>query len=129
MALFSKTKKTVQKEAPVIKKAVVKAPVVASGKISVPVDVSAVLVRPHITEKATDGIAKGVYVFDIDPRATKLSVRSAIVKTYAVTPRAVRIVNKKAKAVRNARTGRKGKTSGSKKAYVYLKKGETITVM
>lgn len=129
MALFSKTKKTTQKETPVVKKAVVKAPVVVSEKISVPLDISAVLVRPHITEKATDGIEKGVYVFDIDPRATKLSVRSAIVKTYAVTPRAVRIVNKKAKAVRNARTGRKGRTSGSKKAYVYLKKGETITVM
>jgi len=129
MALFSKTKKITKKETPAKKEVSAAAVVAVSEKVHAPLDVSAVLVRPHITEKATDGIEKGVYVFDIDPRATKLSVRSAIVKTYAVTPRAVRIVNKKAKAVRNARTGRKGRTSGSKKAYVYLKKGETITVM
>jgi ribosomal protein L23 len=47
---------------------------------------------------------------------------------YNVKPRMVHIVNIRPKAVRNARTGKSGMKSGGKKAYVYLAKGETITI-
>jgi ribosomal protein L23 len=102
---------------------------VAQAKAVLPVNLESVLLRPRITEKGTDKIAQGAYVFDVDVRATKQSIQAAIKKTYNVTARKVAIVNNKAKVVRNARTGKYGTTTGSKKAYVYLKKGETITVM
>lgn len=118
MALFSK--KTTPKT---------DVPAKAEASVSVPINLESVLVRPRITEKGTDKIAQGAYVFDIDPRATKKLVAAAIAKTYSVTPRKIAIVNNRAKTVRNARTGKYGKTSGNKKAYVYLKKGDSITVM
>lgn len=118
MALFSK--KTEQKA---------KAPVAVVAPVAAPVHLDFVLVRPRITEKGTDKIAQGTYVFDVDMRATKKLVLAAMKKVYNVTPRKIAIVTNKAKVVRNARTGKYGKTTGSKKAYVYLKKGETITVM
>lgn len=118
MALFSK--KTTKTET---------APANVGASVATPVNLEAVLVRPRITEKGTDKITQGAYVFDIDTRATKKLVAAAITKTYNVTPRKIAIVNNRAKIVRNARTGKYGKTSGNKKAYVYLKKGDSITVM
>lgn len=116
MALFSKKTKT-------------PTAVQADASIVVPVNLESILLNPRITEKGTDKISQGAYVFDVDMRATKLLIRDAMKKTYNVTPRMVRIVVGKAKVVRNARTGKYGKTTAHKKAYVYLKKGETITVM
>lgn len=129
MALFSKKTKTTETTA---KTAAVQARPTAAGagaRIAVPTNLESVLLRPRITEKGTDKIAQGAYVFDVDVRATKQLVQDAIKKTYKVTARKIAIVNNKAKVVRNARTGKYGKTTGSKKAYVYLKKGESITVM
>jgi large subunit ribosomal protein L23 len=89
----------------------------------------AVLRRPRITEKSVRGMNGGSYCFEIDPRANKTQVAAAIKHVYKLTPRRVGIVNIPAKIVRNRRTGKLGTTAGVKKAYVYLKKGETIAVM
>lgn len=89
----------------------------------------AVLRRPHITEKSVRGMNGGSYCFEIDPRANKTQVAAAIKHVYKLTPRRVAIVNIPAKTVRNRRTGKLGTTAGVKKAYVYLKKGDTIAVM
>ena len=48
---------------------------------------------------------------------------------WAVHPRMIRIVPIRRKVRRNARTGQLGMSRGGKKAYVYLKKGETITII
>ena len=87
-----------------------------------------VLLSPRITEKATFAASHGVYVFDVAPGANKKQIMSAVNALYNVKPRQVRIVNIRPKAVRNARTGKSGMKSGGKKAYVYLAKGETITI-
>jgi ribosomal protein L23 len=52
----------------------------------------------------------------------------AVKELYSVTPRKVAVVNVKSKERRNMRTGRVGVKRGGKKAYVYLKSGETITI-
>ena len=70
----------------------------------------------------------GVYTFDIARSATTRHVMQAVRVLYKVTPRSVRIVTIPSKARRNARTGKIGMTGGGKKAYVYLKKSETITI-
>ena len=71
--------------------------------------------------------ADGVYTFDIAPGATKRDVMQAVRALYKVTPRRVAVVTIRAKMRRNARSGKVGMTGGGKKAYVYLKKGETIS--
>lgn len=126
MALFSrKTKETKEAKAPAAK-----APAVAKT-VSTPgmkQELAHVLQNPRITEKATSGIEQGVYVFDVAVSANKKQIMSAINATYKVQPRAVHIVTIRSKMVRNMRTGKSGMKPGGKKAYVYLKKGETITI-
>lgn len=117
MALFSRNKK--QEET--------KAPAVASVS-RIGTDVAHVLLKPRITEKASMNMAESVYVFDVVVNANKKEIERAIEKTYNVKPRKVSIVNVKPKEKRNMRTGKRGATTGVKKAYVYLAKGETITV-
>ena len=119
MALFAKkdTKK---------KKDEVKA-VKAEGT-SVPRDLTHVLRQVRITEKASMHSEAGVYTFNISERATKRDIKQAVFALYKVTPRAVRVLRVPTKVRRNAKTGKTGVTTIGKKAYVYLKKGETITL-
>jgi len=120
MALFNRKKKEEAKEA---------TPVVANEAAVSSADLSRVLVRPRITEKATIASGMSVYVFDIAPRATKPQIAQAVERFYKVKPRKVTIVNTKPTTTRSMRTGRQGMTEGSRKAYVHLKKGETITIV
>jgi large subunit ribosomal protein L23 len=127
MALFSrKTKETkadkpAKAAAPKKETQAAAAPVVHSGNAHV-------LSNPRITEKATFASANSVYVFDVATSANKKQIASAVEGTYKVKPTKVRIVNTKAKMVRNMRSGKYGMKSGGKKAYVYLAKGTTITI-
>lgn len=89
---------------------------------------SHILKHARITEKATMHSAESVYTFDIAEEATKRDVIQAVRALYKVTPRMVRVVSIPTKVRRNMRTGKRGMKRGGKKAYVYLKKGETITL-
>ena len=91
-------------------------------------DVSHVLRHARITEKATMHSGAGVYTFDISESANKSDVIAAVRALYKVTPRKVAVVTVPSKVRRNMRTGKVGVKRGGKKAYVYLKKGETITM-
>lgn len=85
------------------------------------------LSAPWLSEKALIGTEKGVYVFAVPGSATKTEIKSAIEKIYKVVPTKVGIVNVpgKRKALRKKRGF--GTRAARSKAYVYLKKGETIT--
>jgi ribosomal protein L23 len=91
-------------------------------------DHSSTLLHARITEKATENAGLSVYTFDVSPSATKRGILQAVKKIYGVTPRKIAIVRVPSKNVRSMRTGKRGVKSGGKKAYVYLKKGETITI-
>lgn len=122
MALFSRTpKKTTKADAPKKEAAVAMVPAMKTGNAHV-------LLNPRITEKATFSAANSIYVFDVAVSANKKQIISAVEAIYKVKPRQIRIVNIRAKTVRNMRTGKSGMKSGGKKAYVYLAKGETITI-
>ena len=120
MALFGRKK--VDKEEVEPASAPVKDSAVAGGNLA------DILRNPRITEKATAHSEIGVYIFDVSGRATKRNVSQAVVALYSVKPRMVRIVSVPAKMRRSMRTGKRGVKQGGKKAYVYLKKGESITV-
>lgn len=89
---------------------------------------TALLKSPRITEKATASALDSVYVFDVAGNATKRDIIKAVVALYKVTPRKVAIATVPSKTVRNMRSGVRGTKGGGKKAYVYLKKGETISI-
>lgn len=92
-------------------------------------DLASVIIRPRITEKAVMGTERNVYTFLVRRDATKHEVRAAVARLYSVTPVKVRTVHKApARRVAGLR-GREVKEAGYKKAYVYLKSGDTINLI
>ncbi|MBI4155678.1 MAG: 50S ribosomal protein L23 [Candidatus Zambryskibacteria bacterium] len=86
-----------------------------------------ILIRPHITEKATVSAEKSVYVFVVNPKSTKNSIEKAFMEKYKISPTKITTVTIPAKqvVVRN----KAGKKSGYKKAYVYLKRGTKLETL
>lgn len=90
-------------------------------------DLSMVLVRPHVTEKASDLSEKGVYVFEINKLANKMHVRMAVEKIFKVKPVKIAISIGSGKLMRNRNNNRvQIKKQEIKKAFVYLKQGDKI---
>lgn len=89
-------------------------------------DYSPILTQARITEKASWHQSAGVYTFNVASNATKRDIVRAVQALYKVKPRKVAIVQVPLKKVRHMKTGREGVKKGGKKAYVYLKKGDTI---
>ncbi len=88
-----------------------------------------VLLRPRLTEKAINMMDNNVYVFDVSLRANKIMIKSAIKDVYKVEPVKIAITRIKTKKKKNPKTGKIGTQSGGKKAYIYLKKGDSIAIM
>lgn len=123
MALFGKKKEEVVKDAPQGEK---QNPVVSDALAK---DLERVIIRPHVTEKAAHAGEQNVYTFQIDPRANKYDVRDAVRHMFNVTPKKIRIVNRKARPFVSRARNRYGVSSGMKKAYVYLNKGDSIDLV
>lgn len=120
MALFSSTPKKTTKKA---------APAKARGVLSADdARLANVLKRPWFSEKALIGTENGVYTFEVLPAATSTDIANAVEKAYGVVPAQVRLVNLPAKTVA-LRGGKRGVGTRSRrhKAYVTLKKGDTIS--
>ncbi len=88
-----------------------------------------VIIRPQVTEKANLLVSNQapVYTFLVRTRATKAEVAAAIKRQYKVTPIKVAMITKRRKKV-SARGRQTGFTPIGKKALVYLKAGESITL-
>lgn len=124
MALFGK-KKTVEKES-----AKAEAPKKAA-KVSLATDndLSSVIQGVRISEKTVNISESNVYTFVVRKDANKFLVRDAVKALYNVTPVKVNIVNKVAAKRLKGSRGKMVHEKGMKKAYVYLKKGETINLV
>jgi large subunit ribosomal protein L23 len=127
MALFS-SKKNTKTEKKTEKKSDTAPASETSNAVSVKMDLSHVIRHARITEKATMHSEQSVYTFNVAENATKRDIMAAVKKLYSVTPRKVRVATIPSKIKRSMRTGRTGVKTGGKKAYVYLKKGETINI-
>lgn len=127
MAIFGKKKDKEQKNQAVEKEGFdKKVKKTTSSEVVSSYSVEAIIKHPRITEKATD-VAEdyNVYTFDVSKKATKQEVAKAIKAIYKVEPVKVRTVSipRKPVAVRGVKNSFK---PGGKKAYVYLKKGDSI---
>ena len=97
-----------------------------TAKQNMATELSRVLLRPRITEKATDVTANGTYVFEVAVKATKRDVSKAVEHYYKVTPTKVNMIKIPSKKRRNRNRRTFGQSSVGKKAYVFLKKGDSI---
>ncbi len=96
---------------------------IATGKVS-----PDILSHPRITEKASASASANVYVFDVAPYANKKQIAEAVRDIYKISPVKVRVAKIATKMSTNRRGG-KSVTGGGKKAYVYLKQGDTIELV
>jgi large subunit ribosomal protein L23 len=85
-----------------------------------------VLHRPVVSEKTYALMDAHVYVFDVDPDATKIDVRHAVEQAFGVKVSKVNTLTRKGKTKRNQRTGRVGRTPDTKRAIVTLAAGNKI---
>lgn len=82
-----------------------------------------ILIRPLLTEKITAiRESKNVAVFAVHRRATRVDVRLAVEKVFAVKVDSVNVMNVRGKKKRQGRY--LGKRSDWRKAFVTLKDGE-----
>lgn len=125
MAFFSRTKEK-NTEGAVAKET--KAKAVVSNALPTDLDLSSVIIRPRVTEKAVRQNDQNVYTFVVRRDATKHTVADAVRSLFKVTPVKVNIVNKPPRQFMSRAKGRTLHVNGMKKAYVYLKKGDRIDV-
>lgn len=118
-------KKTTEMQKVVKKKKTIK----GSPKSNFSQNLSAVLIRPRITEKATFQAEKNVYIFEIMKDATKKDVILAIEHFYKVKPIKVNITKIPSKIRMSRKSRKKGVKSEGKKAYVFLKKDARIEIV
>jgi len=126
MALFSRSKtKTVEETAAKS----TKAKAVVSNALPTDKDLSAIIIKPRVTEKAVRQNDQNVYTFVVRQNATKFLVADAIKSLFKVTPVKINIVNKSPRQFMSRSKGRNVSAKGMKKAYVYLKKGDRIDLV
>lgn len=87
-------------------------------------------IKPRMSEKTYAQSSKGVYVFDVPTDANKHQIAQAVEKTFEVSVENVRTTTVKGKVKRLYRNKRfeTGVRNDVKKAYVQLKKGDSIPV-
>ena len=87
-------------------------------------DARDILIRPLITEKSTQLMEEGKYVFVVAKKANKIEIAKAVAPVFNVKVANVNTVNVSGKVKRMGRFV--GKRSDYKKAIVKLAPGETI---
>jgi len=92
----------------------------------------AVVIYPRISEKSYAlATAANVYVFNVPSACNKIEVKKQVQNLYGVTVTTVNILNVRGKVKRIAKkSGRqtKGQRCDYQKAYVTLKKGQSIPI-
>jgi large subunit ribosomal protein L23 len=87
----------------------------------------AVILRPLVTEKSTELAGANKYIFEVDTRANKPQIRSAVENAFEVRVTAVNVMIMKGKSRGGRRFGRRVTHSPDwKKAVVTLAPGDTI---
>ena len=127
---LKKNKAVAKKEVKTKKLAVVaeKVPAVVSGKVPHVISGN-IIIRPRVTEKAavlSEKQGRQVCVFEVSARADSKTVAAAIKALYKVVPVKIAVLR-----IPPKKSFVKGRVSYGKtgyKAYVYLKKGDSIEI-
>jgi large subunit ribosomal protein L23 len=85
-----------------------------------------VLIRPVVSEKSYALMDENVYVFIVDPTATKIEVRQAVEDAFNVRVDKVNTLNRRGKTKVNRRNNTTGRRANTKRAIVTLHEGDSI---
>lgn len=86
--------------------------------------INKILIRPVLTEKATNLVKSKVYTFEIDTKATKYMVIQALKKIYDVKIANVTILVRKGKIRKVGRKSIPKRLADRKIAYVTVREGK-----
>lgn len=86
--------------------------------------INKVLIKPILTEKATNLVQNQVYMFEVDLKANKHQIKQALEKLYKVKTGEVKIMVRKGKEKRIGKKGLLRKTANRKIAFVKLIEGK-----
>ena len=86
--------------------------------------INEILIKPILTEKATNLVQNQVYMFEVDKRANKFQIKQALEKLYKVKTGAVKIMIRKGKAKKTGKKMRIKKTADRKIAFIKLIEGK-----
>ena len=89
-------------------------------------DVRQIIYRPVVSEKSYALMDQSVYVFVVDPSATKIDVRNAVEQAFNVRVDKVNTLNRKGKTRRNRKSNSLGHRPDTKRAIVTLHEGDSI---
>lgn len=82
------------------------------------------ILRPHVTEKASFQSNVNAYTVEVDKSATKLALVAEIKRDHNVAPIKINITQLPPRKV--FVRGKVGVVAGIKKAVIFLKKGDTL---
>ncbi|MCL5066589.1 MAG: 50S ribosomal protein L23 [Firmicutes bacterium] len=85
-----------------------------------------VIIRPLITEAATDALELNKYTFEVDRRANKVEIRDAIEEIFHVRVTKVNTLWRRGKVRRRGQSS--GRTPDRKKAIITLAAGDSIEI-
>lgn len=83
-----------------------------------------VLLKPVLTEKATNLVSKNFYTFIVSDKANKFQIKSALEKIYKVKIASIKINLRKGKMKKVGRKMKPKKLANTKIAYVKLSSGK-----
>lgn len=97
-----------------------------SGSVSTQSQLSHIIIKPIISEKASELGQYNQYIFEVDKRANKITIARAFEEIYGIKPVKVRVMNRLGKTVRYGRTF--GRRKATKKAIITLQQGDKIEI-
>ena len=87
-----------------------------------------ILIKPLVTEKASEANERGKYGFVVDKSANKVEIKKAVEQMYGVTVESVNTINYLGKMKRRYSKSKvmSGRKPSFKKAFVTVAEGEVI---
>ncbi|MEK7097178.1 MAG: 50S ribosomal protein L23 [Patescibacteria group bacterium] len=86
--------------------------------------INKILIKPILTEKATNLVQSNVYMFEVDKKANKFQVKEALEKLYKVKTGEVKVMIRKGKEKKVGKKGLLKKASDRKIAFIKLLEGK-----
>ncbi|MFA6017367.1 MAG: 50S ribosomal protein L23 [Patescibacteria group bacterium] len=86
--------------------------------------INKILIKPVLTEKATNLVQSNVYMFEVDKDANKHQVKQVLEKLYKVKTGAVKMMIRKGKEKKVGKKGLLKKSASRKIAFVKLVEGK-----
>jgi len=83
-----------------------------------------ILIKPILTEKATNLVQNNVYMFEVDKDANKHQIKQALEKLFKVKTGEVKVMIRKGKEKKVGKKGLLKKDASRKIAFVKLKEGK-----